>query len=57
MHLKWLGTRTFIANSTVSGISAGYFFITGMYPIGILIIILWMLSLVTWAEYRNALID
>ena len=53
----FLGTRAFIANTTASGLAAGYFALTLNVPLLILILLLWLLSMVTWAEYHNALKD
>lgn len=51
----WTGTKTFVTNSLISGASLCYFAIAGVYPVALLIAILWICSLITWAEYRAAL--
>ena len=55
MFLKWLGTRSFIANTTAAGLAMGYFALIENIPLLILIAVMWIFSLITWAEYRNAL--
>jgi hypothetical protein len=55
MFFNWLGTKTFVANTTLSGIASGYFFLIKQYPLVVLILLAWVFSLVTWREYVNAL--
>lgn len=50
--LRWLGTKAFIVNTTVCGSAAGYFLIARDYPVMALILIVWLLSLITFAEFR-----
>ncbi len=47
------GTKTFVANSIVSGVALGYFTITKQFPLMFLVLFLWVLSAATWAEYRS----
>lgn len=55
--LWFLGTKTFIANCVASGIALGYFTIARQFPLVLLILLLWALTAVTWAEYRSILVN
>jgi hypothetical protein len=55
MFIRWLGTQTFIAGSTVSGLAIGYFAFKREAPLVFLILVLWLLSMVTWNEFRCAM--